>query len=129
MMTPTDLRFDPQRLAALADESRKAGATRAGLNDLLHSLRDKKRDLASQVGAVNQRAAAAGPMYQAGAEAEAKRLQRELADLSVNITLQEVETDEAAVAAASARANFASALEFAKAQGLTIPSALMEQKS
>lgn len=127
-MTPTDLRFDPSRLTALADKARKAGATRAGLNDLLHSLRDRKRDLSSQIGAVNQRAAAAGPMYQAGAEVEAKRLQRDLTDLSQEMAVHEVEVDEAAVAAASARANLASALEFAKAENLAIPSALMEQK-
>lgn len=126
-MTTTNLKFDPQRLTALAGIARKASAARSGQNEELHDQRDARRDLQGRIARARQMAVTGDAAAAHSAAEEAKRLEAELADLNNDITVREVELSEIAEAAASARANLTAALKFAKDEGIAIPSALVEE--
>ena len=126
-MTTPDIKFDPARLTALAAIARKTAAARSGMNEELHDQRDQRRDLHGRISRVRQNAVTGDRDAAASAAAEALRLDAELADLSSDITVREVELAEVVEAAAAARANLKSALKFAKTEGMTIPSALAQE--
>lgn len=125
-MNTTDLKFDPQRLTALAAIARKAAAARSGLNDATHELRDARRELQGRLDRAKILAANSG-RHSEKDDTEIRKLEAELADLKSDIAVMEVETDEAAEAASAARANLTAALKFAKAEGIAIPSALADE--
>ncbi|MGO4909525.1 hypothetical protein ACEN2J_14465 [Pseudorhodobacter sp. W20_MBD10_FR17] len=123
----TQVQYDPARLTALAGIARKANSARSGMNDELHDQRDARRDLQARINRVRQMTITGDAAAAQSSAEEAKRLEAELADLNAEITVREVELDEVAEAAASARANLKSALKFAKSEGLSIPTALAEE--
>jgi hypothetical protein len=123
-MTTSKLEFDPSRLTALDAKRRQSQALQRAANDQLAELRELKNDERRMADLLFRKSLDGDNDARKAAEAQAEQHQEEAAKLTRQMA--EVEAEMSAHSSAAGRANtlFRRALEFAVAEGLTVPDAL-----
>jgi hypothetical protein len=123
MTAKTKIEYDPSRLTALDAKRRSAQALQRAANDQMHDLRERKNDARRNADRLHRLAHDGPASGRAAAEAQAGEAEDEV--MKITKRMGEIEAEMSAHASAAGRANtlFKNALEFAVAEGLTVPDA------